>query len=146
MGKNEYCDESSESTGVRPRVTARLVTPTLVAISCGRAALASGRGTASATPFRVAAIREISGTPMHSSVGTPMGFAMSTPPATSAGVNASRSTASPNASVESLPSISEENEADADSPSSKLGGRAAHELRWLGETPVVRQGRTRRGL
>ena len=31
-----------------------------------------------------------------------------------------------------------------DSPSPKLGGRAAHELRWLGETPVVRQGRTRR--
>ena len=29
-----------------------------------------------------------------------------------------------------------------DSPSPKLGGRAAHELRWLGETPVVRQGRT----
>ena len=29
------------------------------------------------------------------------------------------------------------------SPSPKLRGRAAHELRWLGETPVVRQGRTR---
>ena len=29
------------------------------------------------------------------------------------------------------------------SPSPKLGGRAAHELRWLGQTPVVRQGRTR---
>ena len=30
-----------------------------------------------------------------------------------------------------------------DSPSPKLGGRAAHELRRLGETPVVRQGRIR---
>ena len=30
-----------------------------------------------------------------------------------------------------------------DSPSPKLGGRAAHELRWLGETPVVWQARTR---
>ena len=30
-----------------------------------------------------------------------------------------------------------------DSPSPKLGGRAVHELRWLGQTPVVRQGRTR---
>ena len=29
-----------------------------------------------------------------------------------------------------------------DSPSPKLGGRAPHELRWLGETPVARQGRT----
>ena len=30
-----------------------------------------------------------------------------------------------------------------DTPAPKLGGRAAHELRWLGETPVVQQGRTR---
>ena len=30
-----------------------------------------------------------------------------------------------------------------DSPSLKLGERAAHELRWLGETYVARQGRTR---
>ena len=29
-----------------------------------------------------------------------------------------------------------------DSPSPKLGGRAAHELRWLEETPVVQLGRT----
>ena len=29
-----------------------------------------------------------------------------------------------------------------DSPSPKLGGRATHELRWLGETPVVQLGRT----
>ena len=29
------------------------------------------------------------------------------------------------------------------SPSPKMGGRAAHELRWLGQTPVVRQGCTR---
>ena len=28
-------------------------------------------------------------------------------------------------------------------PSPKLGEREAHELRWLGQNPVVRQGRTR---
>ena len=67
---------------------------------------------------------------------------MSTPPVTSAGVNASGATASPGGSVESSPSASEEDEAD-DSPSPKLGGRAVHELRWLGETPVVRQGQIR---
>ena len=67
---------------------------------------------------------------------------MSTPPAASAGVNASGGTASPGASVESSPSVSEEGEAD-DSPSPELGGRAAHELRWLGETAVVRQRCTR---
>ena len=83
-------------------------------------------------------MREIPGTPVRSSAGTPGGFAMSTPPATSAGVNASGGTASPGASVELSPSVSEE-----DKPSPKLGGRAVHELRWLGETPVVRQGRTR---
>ena len=136
------CDESSKSTGVRPRVTARLVTPTPAAVPCGRAAPASGRGTAAAIPLRVAAMREIPGTPVHSSAGTPGGFVMSTPPATSAEINASGGTASPGASVESPPPVSEEDEAD-DSPSSKLGGRAAHELRWLVETPVVRQGRTR---
>ena len=67
---------------------------------------------------------------------------MSTPPATSARVNASRDTASPGALVESPPSVSEEGEV-YNSPSPKLRGRAAHEMRWLGETPVVRQGRTR---
>ena len=67
---------------------------------------------------------------------------MPTPPATSAGVNASGGTASPGASVESSPSVSDEDEADG-SPSPELGGRTARELRWLGETPVVRQGRTR---
>ena len=67
---------------------------------------------------------------------------MSTPPVTSAGVNASGSTASPGALVESSPSVAEEDEVD-DSPSLKLGGRAVHELRWLGGTLVVRQGRTR---
>ena len=30
-----------------------------------------------------------------------------------------------------------------DSPSPKLGGKVVHELRWLGETPVDRQGRVR---
>ena len=87
-------------------------------------------------------MREIPGTPVRSSAGTPGGFAMSTSPATSAGVNASRGTASSGTLVESSPSVSEEDEVD-DSPSPKLGGRAAHELRWLGETPVIRQGRTR---
>ena len=64
-------------------------------------------------------------------------FAISTPPATSAGLNAPGATASPGASVKSSPSVTEEDEAD-DSPSPKLGGWAAHELRWLGETPVFR--------
>ena len=67
---------------------------------------------------------------------------MSTPFATSAGVNASGGTASPGASLESSPSIFEEDKAD-DSPSPELGGRAAHELRWLAETLIVRQGRAR---
>ena len=85
---------------------------------------------------------EIPGAPVHSSAGTPRGFTMSTPPVTSVGVNAPGGTASPGALVESSPSVSEGDEVD-NSPSPKLGGRAAHELRWLGETPVVRQGRTR---
>ena len=84
-------------------------------------------------------MREIPGRPVHSSAG--VRFAMSTPPITSAGVCTSRGTASPGASVESSPFVSEEDEAD-DSPLPKLGGRAAHELRGLGETSVVRQGRT----
>ena len=135
-------DKSSEYTGDRPRVTARLVTPTPVAVPRGRAAPAGGRGTAAATSLRGVVMREIPGTPVHSSAGTPGGFVMSTPPATSAGVNPSRGTASPGALVETSPSVSEEDDVD-DSPSPKLGGRAAHELRWLGEVPVVRQGRTR---
>ena len=135
-------DESSEYTSVRPRVTARLVTPTPAAVPCERAAPVGDRGTAAATSLRGAAMREIPGTPVHSSVGTPGSFPMSTPPATSAGVNASGSTVSPGASVESSLSVSEEDEVD-DSPSPKLGGTTAHELRWLGETTVVRQGRTR---
>ena len=142
MDEDGNCDESSESTGVRPRATARLVAPTLAAIPCRRAALAGGRGTATATSLRGAAMREIPGTPVHSSVGTPGGFAMSTPPATSAEVDASGGTASLGASVGSSPSVSEEVEAD-DGLSPKLGGRAAHELRWLRETPVVWQGLTR---
>ena len=118
-------DESSEYTGVRPRVTARLVAPTPAVITCGRAAPVGSRGTAAATSLRGTAMREIPGTPVHSSAGTTGGFAMSTSPATSAGVNASRGTASPGALVESSPSVSEEDEVD-DSPSPKLGGRAAH--------------------
>ena len=87
-------------------------------------------------------MREIPGKPVHSSAGTPRGFVMSTPPVISAGVNASGSTASPGALIKSSSSVSEEDEV-ADSPSPKLGGRVAHEMRWLEETPVVRQGRTR---
>ena len=135
-------DESNEYTGVRPRVTARVVTPTPAAVPYGRAALAGGRGTTAATSLRGAAMRKAPGTPVHSSTGTPRGFAMSTPPVTSGRVNASGSTASPGALVESSLSVSEEDEVD-DSLSSKLGGRAAHELRWLEKTPIVWQGRTR---
>lgn len=51
-------------------------------------------------------------------------------------------TASPGASVQSSQIASEEDKAD-DSPSTGLGGRAARELRWLGETPIVLQVRTR---
>ena len=64
-------DESIEYTGVRPRVTARLVTPTPAAVPCERAAPAGGRGTAAATSLRGAAMRAIPGTPVHSSVCTP---------------------------------------------------------------------------
>ena len=117
MDEDVDCDESSESTDVRPRVAARLVAPTLAAVPCGRAAPAGGRGTAAATSLRGAAMREIPGTPVHSSAGTPRGFAMSTRPVTSVGVNASRGTASPGALVESPPSVSEEEEEVDDSPS-----------------------------
>ena len=96
------CDESSESTGVQPRVTVRLVPPTLAATPCGKVLPAGGRGTVAATLLRGAAMREIPDTPVRSSAGTQGDFAMSTPPVTSAGVNASGSIASPNASVESL--------------------------------------------
>ena len=74
------CDESSESTGVRSRVTAHLVTPTHAAVPDGKAAPAGGQGTAAATSLKGTAMREIPGTPVHSSAGTPGGFAMSTPP------------------------------------------------------------------
>ena len=59
---------------------------------------------------------DIPGITVHSSAGTPEGFAISTPPVASAGVRASEGTASPGASVESSPSASEEVEAD-DNPS-----------------------------
>ena len=79
---------------------------------------------------------------VQNSAGTPGGGAMSTPSATSTGVNASGGTVSPGTSAEPSPSVFEEDEAD-DIPSPELGGRAARELRWLGENPAVRQGRTR---
>ena len=135
-------DRESANTPAFDRVTARLVTPTPAAVPCARAAPAGGRGTAAATSLRGAVMREISGTLVRTSAGTPGGFAMPTPPATSAGVNASGDTASSGASVELSPSVYEEDEVD-DSPSPNLGASAAHELRWLEETPVVRQGRTR---
>ena len=55
-------------------------------------------------------------------------------------VHASEGPARPGVSVELSPSVSEKDEVD-DSPSSKLGGRAAHELSWLGETPSSGRGR-----
>ena len=79
MDKDEIRDESSEYTGVRPRFTARVVTPTPAAVPCGRDSPAGGRGTAAATSLRGAAMREIPGTPVHSSAGTLGSFAMSTP-------------------------------------------------------------------
>ena len=134
------CDELSESTGVRSRVTARLVAPTSAALRCGRAAPAGGRGTNAATSLRCAAMKEIPGSPVHSSAGTPRRVPTSTPPASSVGVNASGSTVSTDALVESSPSVFEEDDAHY-SPSSELGERTVRKLRWLGETPVVRQGR-----
>ena len=73
VGEDMDRDESSEYNGVRPRVTARLVTLTPAAVSCGRAALAGGRGTSADTSLTGAAIREIPGTPVHRSAGTPGG-------------------------------------------------------------------------
>ena len=80
VDEEEDRDESSEYTGVRPRVTARLATLTPAAVPCGRAAPAGGRCTAAATSMRGATTREIAGKPVHSSTGIPGGFAMSTPP------------------------------------------------------------------
>ena len=77
-------DESSESTGVRSSATASLFAPT-------------------PTSLRDAVMKEIPSSPVHSSAGTPGGSAMSTPPATSAGVNASGGTTRSGASVESPP-------------------------------------------
>ena len=73
------CDESSESTGVRSSVTARLVAPTPSAGPCGRAAPAGGRGTTVVTLWRSAAMKAIPGSPVHSSAGTPGGVPVSTP-------------------------------------------------------------------
>ena len=65
---------SRRSTGVRSRVTARLVAPTPAAVPCGRAAPVGGRGTAAATSLRGATMREIPGIPVHSSADTPGGL------------------------------------------------------------------------
>ena len=94
------CDESSDCNGVRSSVTASLVASTPVVVPCERAVPAGGRDTAVATSLRGVAMKEIPGSRVHSSAGTPGGFAMSTPPATSAGINASGGIASPGASVE----------------------------------------------
>ena len=114
-------DESSEYTSVRPRVNARLVTPTLAAVPCGRAALADGRGTAAATSLRRAAMRDVPGAPVHSSASTPRGFAISTPPATPAGFNAPGGTASPGESVELSQFVSEVDEVDDSSSPGREG-------------------------
>ena len=67
-------EESSESTGVRSSVSASLVAPTLAAVPYGRATPAGGRGTAAVTSLRGAVIKEIPGSPVPSSVGTPGGW------------------------------------------------------------------------
>ena len=76
------CDESSESTGVRSRVTARE--------SC------TGGWSRYCHGYFVErlAIKEVPCTPVNSSAGALGGFAMSTPSATSAGINASGGTVS----------------------------------------------------
>ena len=78
--ENKYvnCDESSESTGVRSSVTARLVAPTPSTVPCGRAAPVGGRGTTVVTSLRSAAMKAIPGSPVHSTVGTPGWFHVST--------------------------------------------------------------------
>ena len=93
-------DESSESTVVLSNVTPNLVAPTPKAVPSGKAATASGRGTAAATSLRGTAMDEVPGSPMHSSADSPGGFAVSTLAATSAGITASGRTISPIASVE----------------------------------------------
>ena len=135
------CDESSESTDVQSSATLSLVAPNPAAVPCGRAALAGGRGTAAATSLRGAAMKEIPGLPVHSSAGTSGGFAMSYAPCNIGRGRSVWGHCQPGASIESSPSVSEEDEAD-DSPSPELGGSPARELKWLGETPVVRQGQT----
>ena len=141
-GSEQSTHKSREPSGIQPSITASLVVPTPAAVPCERAAPAGGRGTAAATSLRRTAMGGDPGSSVQNSAGTPGGGAMSTPYATSTGVNASGGTVSPGASVEQSSSVSEGDEAD-DSPSPELGGSAAREPRWLGENPVVRQGRTR---
>ena len=124
-------DESSEFTGVQSSLTSIEVAPTPTAVPYERAAPAGGRGTTVASSLRGAATKEIPGSPVCRSSSTPGGFAMSTLPATLAGVKASGGTASPGASVESSPSVLEEDEANG-CHLSELGGGATRELRWLG--------------
>ena len=58
-----------------------LISPTLAAALCGRAAPAGGLGTVAATSLRGATMKEIPSTPVHSNAGTPGGGSMSTLPA-----------------------------------------------------------------
>ena len=51
-------DESSESTGVRSRVIARLIASTPAAVPCGRAAPTGGRGIAATTSLKGAHKRD----------------------------------------------------------------------------------------
>ena len=101
------CDESSESTGVRSSVTARLVATTHVAVPFEITAPAGGRVTASATSLRGAAMRKFR---VHQCTAARIlrEVLLCLRPATSAGVSASGGTASPGASVESSPFVSEE--------------------------------------
>ena len=95
--KDADCDESSESTGVRSRVIARLIAPTPMAVPCERAAPVGGRGTAVATSLRGAAMKEIPDSRVHSSAGTPGDLPCLRPLCKIGRVNA----ASPGALVES---------------------------------------------
>ena len=74
-------------------------------------------------------MREIPGTPVHSSACTPRGFPMFTPLVTSSGVNAPGGTASPGALVEPSPSILR-----------RTRWRIALRLSWEGRLPTSRDG------
>ena len=96
-------DESSQRTGVQPRVTARLVAPTPAAFPLWEGC--TGRRSRYRRRCFVERCHHErnSGYIRAQQRGYSGDFAMSTPPATSAGVNTSEGTASPGASVQSSP-------------------------------------------